>query len=142
MKTKEQIKIYNKEYFARPEVIARAKIRNAERKDKRKEYKKTDKGKEANKRYRQSDKCKLRIEKNRLKSRYGITLEDYEEMVIKQNGICAICGVIKKSKLHIDHNHTTGEVRGLLCGSCNRALGLMKDNTEFLLKAIKYLNGV
>ena len=66
MKTKEQIKIYNKEYFARPEVIARAKIRNAERKDKRKEYKKTDKGKEANKRYRQSDKCK-----------YGVLIKSY-----------------------------------------------------------------
>lgn len=138
MKTKEQIKKYNKEYFSRPEVIVRAKIRNAERRNKRNEYKKTEKGKLANLKYRRTVKSKELQNRIRLKSRYGITPEDYEKMFKKQKGKCAICG-IKKDKLDIDHCHTTKKVRGLLCGSCNRALGLLKDNTEFLNNAIKYL---
>ena len=56
-----------------------------------------------------------------LKSVYGITLEDYERMSAEQGGACLICD--EKTKLHIDHCHATGVVRGLLCSICNRALG-------------------
>jgi hypothetical protein len=143
MKTKEQIQAYNKEYFSRPEVIARAKVRNAQPhiKARRQAYKKTEQGKEAEKRSKVKnwDKRLLRLQINRLKSRYGITPEDYDQMLKEQNGVCAICKVRKKEKLHIDHDHKTGRVRGLLCGACNRALGLLKDNTDFLNKAIEYL---
>lgn len=77
---------------------------------------------------------------------YGITLEVYERMLEEQGGLCAICGgegfVMKEShtmKLAVDHCHSTGAVRGLLCHNCNRALGLFKDNPAHLAKAISYL---
>lgn len=140
MKTKEQIKKYNKEYCARPEVIAKAKIKNAlpESRAVRKKYKQSKAGKKAELRYVRTQRSRELRKISRLKRRYGITLEDYEKMFKEQKGKCAICG-IKKDKLDIDHCHRTNKVRGLLCGSCNRALGLLKDNTEFLNNAIRYL---
>ena len=137
-KTKELIKAYNKEYFARPDVIARAKIRNAQRREKRRAYKKTERGKMAEKRYKTTPGARLRVKESFLKRQYGITSQDYAEMYKAQKGCCLICLQYFKV-LHIDHCHTSGKVRGLLCGSCNRALGLLKDNTEFLLKGIEYL---
>jgi hypothetical protein len=70
--------------------------------------------------------------------RYRLDNEKYSEMVSKQDNKCAICSK-EMSPPHIDHNHTTGEVRGLLCKSCNASLGLMKDSVELLEKAIVYL---
>jgi hypothetical protein len=143
MKTKEQIRAYNKEYSSRPEVIAWAKIRNArpERKMVRNNYKKTTKGKEANKRSRAKnwDKDKPRREKVLL-WRYGLSKEQYDDMVIKQNGACAICSIVKNKRLSVDHCHETGRVRGLLCIQCNMAIGLLRDNTKFLSQAIEYLS--
>lgn len=80
-----------------------------------------------------------------LKYKYGITEKDYEQMFLSQNGCCAICkSKVSKdksvSKLIIDHCHTTLKVRGLLCSSCNKGLGLFEDSVEFLLTAVKYLN--
>lgn len=81
-----------------------------------------------------------------LKRTYGITYDDYQRMLEDQGYVCAICGeegfVMKsthKLKLVVDHCHTTGRVRGLLCHNCNRALGLLKDAPERLLKAVEYL---
>ncbi len=86
----------------------------------------------------------------RLKSDFGITLEEYTEMLKAQNYVCAICfqpetktdrrspGVI--CTLSVDHCHTTGEIRGLLCNNCNRCLGLLKDSPIVLQSAIDYLN--
>jgi hypothetical protein len=75
------------------------------------------------------------------KRHFGITLKDYEDMLFKQNGVCAIC--LKECKtgqrLAVDHCHTTGKVRGLLCMECNRGLGAFKDNVVVLTTAIKYL---
>lgn len=79
---------------------------------------------------------------------YGITQREYNQMKIDRDQKCDICGeegfVIGKKghteKLCVDHDHKTGEVRGLLCQNCNRALGLLKDDTDRLLTAIKYLN--
>ena len=76
------------------------------------------------------------------KSKYGITLEDYNKMFEAQNGCCAICGrnqMLLKTKLAIDHYHSNGKVRGLLCMQCNQALGLLKDNPTILRKAADYL---
>lgn len=74
---------------------------------------------------------------------YGITLEQYDQMVLDQDGCCKICGTdnpgSNRCRFSIDHNHETGEVRGLLCGSCNAALGLFKDNPSTLLSAFNYL---
>lgn len=77
-----------------------------------------------------------------IRNQYGITLEQYNNMLEAQNYTCAICGngdEVEGRRLAIDHCHTTGEVRGLLCGKCNRALGLFYDNKDLLSKAIKYL---
>jgi hypothetical protein len=83
---------------------------------------------------------------NYLIRNYGITLEDARRMNEEQGSLCAICeeegftmADHHKMKLVVDHCHTTGKVRGLLCHNCNRALGLLKDNTERLKKAINYL---
>lgn len=72
---------------------------------------------------------------------YNITPEDYDRMFKAQNGVCAICGGVNKDSrnLFVDHNHTTGKVRGLLCSNCNFAIGHMKDNVKLLQNLIKYL---
>jgi uncharacterized protein with PIN domain len=81
-----------------------------------------------------------------LKRNYGITYTDYMVMHKEQNGKCSICNQEgfamnpNQVKLVVDHDHETGEVRGLLCHNCNRALGLFKDNVSFLQTAIKYLD--
>jgi hypothetical protein len=67
---------------------------------------------------------------------YGLTAEDYAELVRTHDG-CAICQ--EKSKLGVDHNHTTGKVRGLLCQACNRGLGHFKDSPSLLEKAKEYV---
>lgn len=74
--------------------------------------------------------------------RYGITLEQYEEILTAQGGVCAICGGTKLSRgnfFHVDHDHETGEIRGLLCDRCNHGLGKFGDSVEILQKAIEYL---
>ena len=76
--------------------------------------------------------------RQRLKTRYNLTLEQYNEMVENQNKACAICGCVPE-KLLIDHCHTTNNIRGLLCNQCNSMLGMAHDNIETLQVAIKYL---
>ncbi len=79
----------------------------------------------------------------RLKRRYGINGEEYDRMLISQNGGCAICGANKEQNrgqfLAVDHCHRTGNVRGLLCHLCNRAIGLLKDNPAVIERAAEYL---
>ena len=73
---------------------------------------------------------------------YGISVEQYNYLLKTQNGVCWICNepnVVGKS-LNIDHDHKTGEVRGLLCGKCNTALGLLKEDPHLLIKDYEYLN--
>lgn len=81
---------------------------------------------------------------SKFKSRYGITIEIYEDMVKNQNGKCAICNKDSfnniKGKLFVDHCHKTKIVRELLCHDCNDGLGRFKDNKNLLYKAAKYLN--
>lgn len=76
-----------------------------------------------------------------LKKLYGITIIEYKEMFEKQKGVCAICFKHNKSskKLGVDHNHTTGKVRSLLCDKCNRGIGFFNEDIELLKKVIKYL---
>lgn len=78
----------------------------------------------------------------RMKKRYGITISEYEERMALQEGKCAICNESPKRSLHVDHCHISGNFRGLLCGSCNRAIGLMQDDPERLQSAIEYLGCV
>lgn len=78
-----------------------------------------------------------------LLRKYNISLADYAEMFDSQGGVCAICNrpPSEGELLHVDHCHNTDKVRGLLCGKCNRGLGLFDDNSGFLASAIEYLKG-
>lgn len=80
----------------------------------------------------------------RLVRRFGITLEQYEQMRAVQGGGCAICGKtrfddVREHDLAVDHDHSTGVVRGLLCRDCNVALGKFGDSLDVLKKAVAYL---
>jgi len=83
-----------------------------------------------------------RKRRNVLKACYGISIDEYQRLLSLQNGVCAICGAPPSGRfkyLAVDHNHLTGEVRGLLCNSCNRALGLLKDDFSLLQAAVAYM---
>lgn len=75
--------------------------------------------------------------RNKLKSLYGLTEAQFEQMKIDQNSKCAICE--RKLKLVIDHDHETGKIRGLLCNSCNRGIGYLQDSENILKKAMVYV---
>jgi len=81
----------------------------------------------------------------KLKHKYGITPDEVRAMLEKQNHVCAICGTTNFNNrgrcLEVDHCHTTGRVRGMLCSGCNAAIGLMKDNPISLRAAAMYLEG-
>lgn len=102
-------------------------------------------GIDRNTRYGYTGRCKsclleIRSENGKWgskKHRYGITKKEYEIMNLSQKGKCAICKT--KDTYAVDHCHSTGVVRGLLCRECNLGLGMFQDNTEFLNSAIKYL---
>jgi hypothetical protein len=82
---------------------------------------------------------------------YGISPEEFATLIAEQDGKCAICREPPNGKangrarsghlpsLHVDHDHDTGKIRGLLCGPCNTGLGLFRDEPRLLLAAIKYL---
>lgn len=77
----------------------------------------------------------------RLKHLYGITLEQYNKMVVSQNGLCAICDKPPvDERLVVDHCHNTGKVRGLLCRLCNSGIGKLGDDVERLKRAVAYLS--
>ncbi len=92
-----------------------------------------------------------KLKNDKLKNNYNITLQEYNALFEKQNGKCAICGTNKYTtdyrtgkdrSLYIDHCHTTGIVRGLLCNACNLGLGKFKDSRELIVKTLNYLDGV
>ena len=78
---------------------------------------------------------------NYLKCVYGTNVETYERLLEEQNGLCAICRKpeLAKSRLAVDHDHDTGEVRGLLCGRCNTAIGLLREDPEIIDRAKSYI---
>ena len=92
------------------------------------------------KQYNASRKSELR--EGHLKRKFGITLDDFEAMLEAQGGGCAICGrsAPEGTSLHVDHDHETGVVRGLLCFTCNGALGMFTEDEEHLARAADYVN--
>jgi hypothetical protein len=96
--------------------------------------------------YRKGDKYKARWSANHRFAVYGLTVERYLDLLESQNGVCAICARPETAKrggqtktLAVDHDHKTGLVRGLLCQSCNTAIGLMNDDPQRMAAAIDYL---
>lgn len=83
--------------------------------------------------------------RRQLKFVYGITEEDYQRMLVEQGGACAICQATENKyagefrSFAIDHNHDTGDIRGLLCNQCNRGLGMLGDTVESLNRVVAYL---
>jgi Recombination endonuclease VII len=81
----------------------------------------------------------------RLQRLYGLTPERYNQMLAEQNGVCAICSNPPTGEgktnlyLHVDHNHTTGQLRRLLCKNCNNAIGLLNDSPYLAARLAKYL---
>jgi hypothetical protein len=85
----------------------------------------------------------------KLKKLYGITVEQYDTLLAEQKECCAVCGSTSsysrnykntaRAKFSVDHCHATGKVRGLLCTKCNRALGLLNDSIESVLRMSEYL---
>lgn len=92
------------------------------------------------------DRNKDKSKNNALYRKYGISLSDYQKMFAEQLGVCAICyqaevatiNNIRKT-LSVDHNHTTGKIRGLLCYRCNSALGLLKEDEKLIMSTLFYI---
>lgn len=76
-----------------------------------------------------------------LKRKFKITVEEYEQMLKNQNSVCWICQ--KKCEtnyaLAVDHDHKTGNIRGLLCKNCNTAIGMFKEDVDVIMRAIEYI---
>lgn len=91
-----------------------------------------------------SHSCKACQRDSYLKREYGVSLDEYNKMLKEQDYSCWICIAHVddhyKENLHVDHDHSTGAVRGLLCESCNLLLGKARDSVAILENAIKYLN--
>jgi hypothetical protein len=87
--------------------------------------------------FRAAGKKKVSDRKSHLKRKYGLTLEGFEELLASQGGGCAICG--KPDVDNVDHDHRTGQVRGILCWNCNVAIGQFEDDVDRVMAAAAYL---
>ena len=97
-----------------------------------------DKIKILTKRYYETNKNKVLF--SAIERKYGITEVQYNEMLHSQNNVCITCGETNgRKKLIVDHCHNTGKIRGLLCDSCNRSIGLLKENIITMKNIINYL---
>lgn len=72
-----------------------------------------------------------------LKSRYGLTLADFDRIVESQGGVCACCKI--RAPIDVDHCHETNKLRGILCRACNVGIGLLGDKLDGVLAAVRYL---
>ena len=107
------------------------------------EYNKSPKARERAAKYRARPERRAHRADYMLKRRYGISLEAWGEILVRQGGRCPGCGSPLESgfKTHVDHCHVTGRVRGLLCKECNLALGNVNDSIDVLRNLIQYLTG-
>lgn len=89
---------------------------------------------------RKKNYCPKRAKGWKLKEKYSITLDKFESMYEDQGGLCKVCNDSERSEegLCVDHCHTTGTVRGLLCSGCNKALGLLSENADYMINLIEY----
>jgi len=140
-RNKEKVAAYKKAHYHANIDIYKTRAAKFSKSETRKQY--LINNKEKTKAYNKERWLILKETKPHLKVLYNITLEDYNVMFTKQDGCCLGCKQHRslfKRDLCVDHCHTTGKVRGLLCDSCNKALGLIKDDKNILLNLITYLN--
>lgn len=90
--------------------------------------------------YRERHPDRVREQQRRadLRRNYGITPEEFSAKITAQSGVCAICG-LPMTRPHVDHNHATGAVRGLLCSQCNLGIGHLQDSADVADAAARYL---
>jgi len=159
---KAKIKESNREYHSRPDVKMRHKEREREYRSRpevrerrlirERSRSATPEFKARRRMYLSKPEVKARVKKNNsrpehkqymrgwaVKTKYGISGEEYIMMVNERHGRCDICGNTP-TELCVDHNHTTGKIRGLLCINCNMALGQFNDNIKLLESAVQYLH--
>ena len=109
----------------------RDKIKSDKYKKQREEYRRTVMG---------TDKYKLWARATHLNRAYGLTIDQFNELYETQGSCCAICqSKLEDNEKCVDHCHTTGDVRGVVCDSCNKLLGFARDDITILQSAIKYL---
>jgi len=140
---------YNPEYKRKKSVYDKEyAIRNKEsRKEKAKKYRDDNKDmlreKHRNDYYANKSRYNDQSRRQRLRDRFGLTIEEYNTLLDSQNGLCKICGEKKLAKnqtrMGVDHCHDTGTIRGILCNNCNTALGYFNDSVDLLSNAIKYI---
>ncbi len=106
-----------------------------------KKWNKTPKGMALKRKWWKSQKGKDANYNSSLKIRYGISLSKYKEILAEQGGVCACCGGVNENgkNLSVDHDHDTGVIRGLLCNTCNVAIGYAGDSAAALLKMAQYI---
>jgi hypothetical protein len=130
---------YGKNIYCKTCVNKNTRLYYAKTVDKRKEYSQKY---EKERRDRPKD-HNTKKKNSRMFLIYGITDVDYKEMLMNQGGVCKVCkgppNVLGQKRMAIDHNHKTGEVRGLICMICNVMLGHAKDSIQILTSAIEYL---
>jgi Recombination endonuclease VII len=87
------------------------------------------------------DRLNKQLREIHLRNKFGLTPDEYDRILETQGGVCALCespptpGI----SLHVDHDHGTGEIRGLLCVRCNNALGLFREDPDLLKRAARYI---
>ena len=93
-------------------------------------------------RYKADGRKAISNRRSHLKRKYGITLEEYDQKLAEQGGVCAVCGREPRPdiSLHVDHSHTTAKLRGLLCFPCNVAIGLIREDHDRLDAIRRYLD--
>jgi hypothetical protein len=143
--SKEYQQKWAKKYYAIPKNREKRRLASAKWKTENPNYFKTESRRIKNRKsavrwyYQNKEKSKENSRKRKLVKVFGISSETYNALFDSQNGLCAICGKSSTKRLAVDHNHTTGKVRGLLCHRCNTSLGLLDEDLNSIKKMLEYL---
>jgi hypothetical protein len=122
-------------------VARRAYQRAYRNREARRAYQRTPEARAKRARYEALPASKARRRRHRIAHRYGLTVEEVDTLLSSQDGMCACCHAELQPghRTHIDHDHETGRIRGILCPKCNTGIGKLGDNEAGLLQALEYL---
>lgn len=140
-RNKEKVAAYKKQHYEQNKEQYKERASKFNKSDRRKQWRLENK--ERISEYMKQRWLQIKDSKPHFKNVYGITLETYTEMFEQQSGKCRGCNRSQEElnhPLHVDHCHSTGRIRGLLCRKCNSALGLVNDSAEVLENLKNYLN--